>query len=284
MMTPKQPNSRRSLDVAISRLARNEDGARRIRLVMANTIVGQMLPGGVVKGSSALKLRFGNEVTRFTRDLDTARNVDLEVFITKLRKQLEHGWNGFTGNVVRRTPARPEGVPGQYVMQPFEVKLSYNQKSWLTVPLEIGHNEIGDADEPEHGIAEDIVNIFTALGFSAPDPIPLMPLHHQISQKLHGASGAGSDRAHELVDLQVIVSEAEVDYAKTKEACLRLFAYRGLQEWPPLIRKGEDWDSLYESQAESLLIAGSVDEAIAWTNNLIAHIDSTGERPKDTQA
>lgn len=50
-------------------------------------------------------------------------------------------------------PAKPKGVSTQYVMQPFEVKLSYNGKSWITVPLEVGHNEIGDADDPDMLVA-----------------------------------------------------------------------------------------------------------------------------------
>jgi len=54
------------------------------------------------------------------------------------------GWNGFTGRVVRKEPAKPHGVPGEYIMQPFEVKLAHKGKSWITVPLEVGHDEIGD--------------------------------------------------------------------------------------------------------------------------------------------
>jgi len=273
-MADKQPNSRRNLDIAINRLANNEDDARRIRLIMANTIVGQMLPSGVVKGGSALKLRYGNEVTRFTRDLDTARNTDLEVFVSELRTQLEHGWNGFVGNAIRREPAKPEGIPRHYVMQPFDVKLSYNQKSWLTVPLEIGCNEIGDADKPEYKISEDIVNLFTELGFPAPNPVALMPLHHQVAQKLHGASEAESNRPHDLIDLQVIISESRLDLLKTKEICIRLFEYRKLQTWPPVIKKCEKWESLYKNQSVGLSVLGSVDEAIVWANDLISKIDS----------
>ena len=273
-MAIKQPNSRRNLDIAIVRLAKNENDARRIRLIMANTIVGQLLPNGVVKGGSALKLRCGNDATRFTRDLDTARSVDLAEFISELRVNLAQGWNDFTGQVRRREPATPAGVPAAYVMQPFEIKLAYNQKSWLTVPLEIGHNEICDADEPEYGISKDIVKLFAALGFPAPDPIALMPLHHQIAQKLHGVSEPGSGRPHDLIDLQVITSESKIDYPKTKETCVRLFAYRDLQAWPPVIVKGEDWDSLYASQTVGLSVLESVGEAIVWANDLIARINS----------
>lgn len=46
-------------------------------------------------------------------------------------------------------------------MRPFAVKLSYNGKPWLTVELEVGHDEIGDADEPDWGISPDIVDFFT---------------------------------------------------------------------------------------------------------------------------
>lgn len=62
----KRPNSMRHLDDAIRRLC---GGAPqdfvRARTVMANAIVASMLPDGVVKGGSALKMRFGEENTRF---------------------------------------------------------------------------------------------------------------------------------------------------------------------------------------------------------------------------
>jgi len=273
-VTVKQPNSRRNLDAAISRLARDENDERRIRLTLANTIVGQIFPNGVVKGGSALKLRYGDNATRFTRDLDTARNVALEDFISDLQDSLEKGWNNFSGRVARREPAKPEGVPAAYVMQPFEVKLSYNQRSWLTVPLEVGHNEIGDADEPEYRMSDDIIELFTTLGFPAPEPIALMPLHHQIAQKLHGVSEPGNSRPHDLIDMQVIVSESELDYSKIKETCIRLFEYRNLQVWPPTITKAKNWDNLYENQLEGLPVLINVDAAIIWANDLIAQIES----------
>lgn len=40
-------------------------------------MVAQMLPDGAVKGGSALKLRLGDEGTRFSEDLDTARASDM---------------------------------------------------------------------------------------------------------------------------------------------------------------------------------------------------------------
>ena len=112
------PNSRRNLDIAIECLARDSEDAVRIRRSMANALVGQLLPDGAVKGGSSLKLRFGNEVTRFSRDLDTTRTMDIDSYAEALEDALLSGWNGFTGRLVRGKPASPKGIPAHYVMQP----------------------------------------------------------------------------------------------------------------------------------------------------------------------
>lgn len=235
-----------------------------------------LLPGGAVKGGSALKLRYGYADTRFTTDLDAARDRDIDEFVADLAAAPDSGWEGFTGTVVEREPAHPEDVPDDYVMRPFDVKLSYNSKSWVTVPLEVGHDEVGDTAKSEYAIAEDMVSMFTSLGFAEPGPIPLMPLGHQVAQKLHALTGVGSSRAHDLVDLQLIASHSAIDYARTCEACKRLFASRRKQAWPPGIVKGDDWDEIYDRAKEDLPVLPTVDEGIAWGNDLIKSIAAKG--------
>lgn len=268
----KKPNSRRNLDIAILRAFGTEREALHARNLMANAIVGQMLPSGVIKGGSALSLRFGDKGTRFTSDLDTARSGEIGVFLDALGAKLEEGWEGFTGRIVPMTPASPKDVPPHYVMQPFEIKLSYNGKSWFTVRLEVGHNEIGDADEVEYGLADDVATLFEKVGLPCPDPSPLMPLHHQISQKLHGATEPGSRRAHDLIDLQIIVSGEKIDYKKTKQTCIRLFKYRQMQTWPPTVVEHEGWSELYQAQLRSDNVLTDIGEAVKWANDLIARI------------
>ena len=46
-------------------------------------------------------------------------------------------------------------MPERYVMQPYEVKLSYLGSPWCTVVFEVGHDEIGDADEAEYVLPRD---------------------------------------------------------------------------------------------------------------------------------
>lgn len=275
MAEGKRPNSRRNLDMAIDRFAAGTQDPLRLRVALANTIVGQMIPEGAVKGGSSLKMRYGDGATRFTRDLDAARVSDLEEYVRKLEASLREGWEGFTGTLVRREPAKPRGVPGEYVMQPYDIKLSYNEKPWCTVPLEIGHDEIGDAEDPDRGIAREIVDAFVALGFPEPKPVPLMRIEHQMAQKLHAASGAGSARAHDLVDLQLIVARESVDYSAVRQVCRRLFAYRRQQAWPPTMVKGDDWDELYLAQSEGLEVLPTVDDAIEWANDLVNRIEES---------
>lgn len=268
----KRPNSRRNLDRAIERLFGDDPGYIVARTIMADAIVAQMLPDGVVKGGSALKIRFGDASTRFTSDLDTARSSDMEEYAERLSAALKMGWEGFAGTLVPREPATPKGVPAAYVMQPFDVKLVYLEKPWVTVQLEVGYNEIGDADSPEMMIPQEASEMLQALGFPGLSPVPLMPLGYQVAQKLHGASEPGSKRAHDLVDLQLIVCRSVIDYRETRQICERLFAYRGLQSWPPRIVKGEEWESLYRDAAAGLEVLPSVDKAVEWANELIGRV------------
>ncbi len=156
-------------------------------------------------------------------------------------------------------------------IQPFDVKLSYNGKPWATVSLKVGHNEIGDADEPEYGMSSNVATLLEAVDLPVPAPVPAlpMPLHHQIAQKLHGLSGAGSERAHGLV-------ESTVNCGKTRETRERLFAYRKMQEWSKVINEGENWDELYAAQTNGLDVLGVAGGAVAWVNDLIGRIAPAG--------
>lgn len=274
-MVAKRPNSKRNLDMALRRLGGGDEGYVRRRTAVANAIVASLMPDGAVKGGSALKMRFGEEGTRATTDLDAARSSSLDEFVRSFERRLDEGWEGFEGRLVPTEPAHPRGVPEGYVMQPFDVKLSYRGGAWCTVSFELGHDEVGDADDPD--LVEPVVanDALLSLGFPALPPIPTMALHHQIAQKLHGASEPGSRRAHDLIDLQIIVGRGDVDWRLTRRACERLFAYRRAQPWPATVVKGEGWDGLYAAQLKDGTLLPTADEAVAWANGLVARIASS---------
>jgi hypothetical protein len=269
------PASVRSLEQRIRNLEGDDGLAQRRRVSMALVVVGQMLPGGVIKGGSAMALRYGRG-TRFTQDLDAARVQTLARFRSDFEETLAEGWAGFTGRLVERSVPRPLAVPTAYVMQPFDVKLDYRGRSWCTVKFELGHNEIGDADEPEFQLADDLAGLFTEVGLEAPGPVPVMGADHQVAQKLHAVSGESSERARDLADLQLLDKGEDLDLGQVAATCARLFEYRRQQSWPPPIVVGEQWDTLYADAAEDLDVLPTVEEAVAWVNDFVRRIAAAG--------
>nr|WP_239539108.1 nucleotidyl transferase AbiEii/AbiGii toxin family protein [Arcanobacterium pluranimalium] len=139
--------------------------------------------------------------------------------------------------------------------------------------LEVGHDEIGDAQAPDWIQVSDIAAIFDKIGILVPGRIAVMSLDHQIAQKLHASSSRG-DRARDLVDLQLILNRSEIDLVVTRKTCERLSAYRRAQTWPPEIIKQPGWESLYMEHAEGMSVAQTLDEAIEWVNLLIDRINN----------
>ena len=270
------PNSRTNLDKAILRFAGEVRRANELRTLMANAIVAQMIGDGVVKGGSGIRFRFGDVKTRASMDLDTAWRTDLNTFLGILRTRLSEGWNGFSGEVRILRQASPKGIPFEYVMQPCEVKLSYRSRPWFTVQLEIGHNEIGDADEYEMiGVPDELAALFDHLELPKPAAIPMMKLEYQVAQKLHGTTAPGSKRAHDLIDLQLIMANGDVKLDLVRDLCRKLFKYRKVQDWPPWVVKGDEWENIYAAQKRGIDVLPNVDKAIAWANELIARIENT---------
>lgn len=265
------PTSVRSLEQRIRNLEGSDGLALRRRVEMALVVVGQMLPGGAIKGGSAMALRYGRD-TRFTQDLDAARVQSLARFRGDFEEALAAGWSGFSGRLVEKSPPRPPAVPTAYVMRPFEVKLDYRGRAWCTVKFELGHNEIGDADEPEYQLAPGLVRLFTEVGLEAPRPVAIMRSDHQVAQKLHAVSSAGSDRARDLVDLQLLDKGEDLNLAQVAATCIRLFDYRRQQAWPPIIAPGTQWDTLYIEAADGLDVLPTIEDALAWANHFIQRI------------
>lgn len=101
-----------------------------------------------------------------------------------------------------------------------------------------------------------------------------MPVEHQIAQKLHACTYVNpktnrNDRAHDLVDLQILEQEETIDYAELREIGTRLFASRRAHEWPPTVVEHDDWNTIYAEAAEGLDVLPTVTEAVAWANDLI---------------
>ncbi|MFT3971105.1 MAG: nucleotidyl transferase AbiEii/AbiGii toxin family protein [Micropruina sp.] len=136
--------------------------------------------------------------------------------------------------------------------------------------------EIGDADEPEYQLAPDLAELFTEVGFEAPQPVAVMRTDHQVAQKLHAISGERSERARDLVDLQLIADREDLDFAQVAATCIRLFDYRRQQSWPPTVAAGPGWETIYMEAADGLDVLPAVGAAVAWINDFVLRIAKAG--------
>lgn len=280
-MSPSRepPANLNSLSARINNIVQAQQRPlRRVQRVVANTVVGQMIPAGVVKGGTGIKLRVGEGLSRFTPDFDLSRPPDmaLEDYVDALQERLAEGWGGFIGAVEAVDSRQPRGIPEAYVMVPYRIALSYQSRHWLSVTFELGHDEVGSTSHYERRMAGDILALFDELGLPAPEPVPVMALDHQVAQKIHACTSVGprggNDRAHDLVDLQIIEQEEDLDLEAVGVTARRLFISRRAQEWPPVIVAHEGWDTLYAEAAVDLGVLPDVGEAVVWTNELIARI------------
>ncbi len=238
-------------------------------LVPMNSVTGF---AGMVKGGTAIKLRLGRVGARASADVDIIRNIEKAMFEEKLIESLRIGWQGFTGRLKILDPANPKNIPKEYLMQPYKISLFYEGKEWQFVTLELGTDEIGDTEEHDLVFAESLIVELEQFGFSEIAPVPVIALHHQIAQKIHASTQVGSERAHDLVDLQLLVSR-ESDLKLLRETCVRLFKYRKSTIWPPTFKLNPGWEDLYAASTEGLAVLNSASEAVAWGNKLLQDIE-----------
>lgn len=276
------PNARSLQDRIRNAAARRGTTEERIVVAVCNTVIGQMLPPGVIKGGTAMKLRLGEAGSRFTPDVDSSRRagMTLEEYQDALEENLRAGWQGFTGRLVPRPGPAPAGVPTEYIMQPFDIKLAYMGEGIKTLRFELGRDEIGSTETAMVTVAADILALFDELGLPRPDPVPVLATEHQIAQKLHACTTPNvegtNDRAHDLVDLQLLVDDDPPDPAKLNEVGRRLFAARRVGSWPPVVVAWPGWEALYAEAADGLGVLPSVTEAVDWANGLIASATEGG--------
>jgi hypothetical protein len=274
------PKNATSLQGRINRLAKGRSAvARRLQLLVADTTIGQMLPPGVIKGGAALQIRLGEERARATSDLDAARSAEMELeeWLDALEVSLASGWAGFTGTVSPARSKTPDDVPEDYVMRRFTIRLSFKGQSWTTVSLEVTHDEVGSTEDPDVRIGQRALDVFALLGLPEPGPVALLRAHHQIAQKLHACTSVGkgtNERAHDLVDLQLMMAEEAPDLTLIRSSATRLFISRRRHAWPPTVVAQPGWDTIYARESAGVAVLRGVDDAVAWANELIARIEA----------
>ncbi|UOD82270.1 nucleotidyl transferase AbiEii/AbiGii toxin family protein [Paenarthrobacter ureafaciens] len=275
--------------------------AARVRRMLCTLIVSQMLPEAVaVKGGMGIKLRMGETGTRATSDLDVSsgqRGVDFE---ESFREQLAQGWGEVppSKGALRKDPGAPNRVaftaalkpqelhdPGlsrpQYVMHPYRVTLSFLGREWAAIDVEVSDPEIEPHAHARLDVDGELIELSSRFGFGELRPVQVIDLEHQIAQKIHSLTDPDYARAHDLVDLQLLWS-ANPDLSTVRRHCVRTFAFRRAQKWPPIpLRTMTGWNIAYGEAREETEINGTssvlqgMESARQWLEQAIAAIEGS---------
>jgi hypothetical protein len=160
----------------------------RVQRHLAMMVVAQLLDGAVIKGGRNLEVRYGLRATRASTDLDVTRAVPLPAFLDQLDAALAAGWQGFTATMRERGPI---AAPVPQDRRPYQVDIVTHYRGATgigTVRLEVVSEEVDPPVPPDVVESRDATDLFAALGLRPPAPVRVLPLAHQIAQKIHACT------------------------------------------------------------------------------------------------
>lgn len=164
-------------------------------------------------------------------------------------------------------------------MHPYRVTLSFLGREWAGLDVEVSDPEIEPHAHARREIDGELIELSERFGFGGLQPVELIDLEYQMAQKIHAVTDPDYARAHDLVDLQLLW-DAGPDLLALQALCLRTFAFRRAQEWPPLpLRVMDGWEPAYRDAREETEVGGTslvladIDSARKWFEQLIMSID-----------
>ena len=238
-MTPRRPLER--LEKTLARVAR-EQGIDQERLrrwvsflaicgVLERALADGLLGTYYLKGGVAMELRFAQRA-RATKDLDIGIEGTRAGRLQTLSEVLKVGFDHFTFRVKSRTRDMEQADTVR-----IQVAVEYKTRSWQTIDVDLGPATFGHTDliEPKvHGLAE--------LGLPVTSPVRCLKLADQVAQKLHACTGPFSlGRARDVLDIILIDTLGELDYAATAQVARSVFIERATHDFPPEATFPVEW-------------------------------------------
>jgi Nucleotidyl transferase AbiEii toxin, Type IV TA system len=277
-----QPKTEKRLGRLVSNYAEASGlGVRRVRhRVSAMSFLGALdrvreedSPARfLIKGGIACELRFQDQA-RATRDLDALFQGSLDELLADLDAAFAVPYSGFSFSYAPPEAIRETGA------HRFDVKLTYEGRSWATLRVEVSPPE-GHIHEPESVPALSV----SEFGLTGPTEVVCLSLRYQIAQKIHACTQRFPDRenerVHDLIDLQ-LMEELIEDYSRVKTACIEIFDLRGTHSWPPTLTIEPTWPDTYLGLVTELdFPTKDMTDAIARVQELIDKTEST-ELPRE---
>ncbi len=240
------------LEKTLARVAREQgiDQERLRRWVSFLALCGLLeraLAEGILgtyylKGGVAMELRFAQRA-RATKDLDLGIDATRANRLQTLSAALNLGFDQFTF----RAKAQTRNMDQADTIR-VQVALQYKTRSWQTIDVDLGPAKFDNIDliAPRvHGVAE--------LGIPVVSPVRCLKLADQVAQKLHACTGPFSAaRARDILDILLIDTLGELNYAETGTAVRRVFEERATHNFPPNTTIRPEWGPELEALARDL--------------------------------
>ncbi len=247
-----RPRPPERLEKTLARVAREQgiDQERLRRWVSFFALCGLLeraLAEGILgtyylKGGVAMELRFAQRA-RATKDLDLGIGATRANRLQTLSAALNLGFDQFTF----RAKAQTRNMDQADTIR-VQVALQYKTRSWQTIDVDLGPAKLDNIDliAPRvHGLAE--------LGIPVVSPVRCLKLADQVAQKLHACTGPFSAaRARDILDILLIDTLGELNYAETGTAVPRVFEERATHNFPPNTTIRPEWGPELEALARDL--------------------------------
>lgn len=211
------PRSGNVLNAQIERLQAqtNSRDKKSVRRALITAVIGQMLPEkAFLKGGSALMLRYPLADARHSRDVDSSFQCSREEFLTELQKNLNNGWNGFTGTVEEEDR---RNLPKNVQLTPLIIKLDYKGKRFARVEFEATPDIENHYANARPLIDSSTQSLLAELGFTVDAP-NMMSLEDQLADKLNALSNPEKRRGKDIRDIEYILAHNSVDLLKLRAA------------------------------------------------------------------
>ena len=192
-----------------------------------------------------MELRFAQRA-RATKDLDIGIEGTRASRLQTLSEVLRIGFDQFTFRVKPQTRDMAQADTIR-----IQVAVEYKTRSWQTIEVDLGPAKFGRAD-----MIEPRVHGLTELGVPVTSPVRCLKLADQVAQKLHACTGPFSlGRARDVLDIILIDTLGELDYAETAEVARTIFSDCATHAFPPEAKFPSEWGPELETLVRSRVSA-----------------------------
>lgn len=248
--------------------------------VLADLIVLEILSSGSdgiqlnqsVRGGVHLTLRTSLSQARLTKDLDLLGIAPHEEDLQGVQGK---SLGAFTlGRVWTPKQAKPENIPGDYLITRVNAQLLVRGGLWRTVKLDFGIDELGlNEMSQEVALSPELQGLLKLAGIESAKGISCMGMEYQIAQKLHALTAPESDRGHDLYDIFIYMGLGGLDFALLESLRSRIFSFRNNHSWEGRILPTLRLKETYETAVLGIQTAPNFEEALDVVNRQLVRDD-----------